>query len=119
MMVELPVNIILMEDFIKIGIDGVSIGSNDLTMLVEGTDRDNAEVASAFNERSPAVAWAINRVIKICSKNKVTVSICGQAPSEYPDFVEELVKMGITSVSANPDAVYRVKEAIMAAEKRI
>jgi pyruvate,water dikinase len=119
MMVELPVNVILMEEFIQAGIDGVSIGSNDLTMLMEGTDRDNAEVSASFNERSPAIAWAIKRVIKECNKHNITVSICGQAPSEYSDFVESLVKMGITSISANPDAVYRVKESIINAERKL
>jgi len=119
MMVELPVNVILMEDFIKVGLDGVSIGSNDLTMLILGTDRDNSEVAQSFDERSPAIAWAIKRVIKICSKHSVSVSICGQAPSEYEDFVENLVRMGITSISANPDAIYRVKNVIIKTEKEI
>lgn len=119
MMVELPVNVILMEDFIKVGIDGVSIGSNDLTMLVEGTDRDNSEVAQAYDERSPAVYWALKRVVKICAKNGVSSSICGQAPSTYDDLVEELVKLGITSVSVNPDAVNRVRNVILEAEKKI
>ena len=119
MMVELPVNVILLEDFIKVGLDGVSIGSNDLTMLTLGTDRDNSEVSRAFDERSPAIAWAIKRVITICGKYGITVSICGQAPSEYEDFVENLVKMGITSISANPDAVYRVKNVIINTEKKI
>jgi len=119
MMVELPVNVILMEEFIKVGLDGVSIGSNDLTMLVEGTDRDNSEVAQAFDERSEAIAWAIKRVIKICGKYNISVSICGQAPSEYEDFVENLVKMGITSISANPDAIYRVKNVIIKTEKDV
>ncbi len=117
MMVELPVNVILMEDFIKIGLDGVSIGSNDLTMLVEGTDRDNSEVAQAFDERSPAIAWAIKRVIKICGKYGISVSICGQAPSEYEDFAESLVRMGITSISVNPDAIYRIKNVIIKTER--
>ena len=119
MMVELPVNVILLEDFIKIGLDGVSIGSNDLTMLILGTDRDNSEVAQSFDERSPAIAWAIKRVIKICGKYNISVSICGQAPSEYEDFVENLVRMGITSISANPDAIYRVKNVIIKTEKDI
>lgn len=119
MMVELPVNVILIDDFLKIGLDGVSIGSNDLTMLTEGTDRDNPEVAVSFNERSPAILWAIKRVIRKCQAAGVAVSICGQAPSEYPDFTQELVKMGITSISVNPDAVYRVKEAIIEAEKHV
>jgi pyruvate,water dikinase len=119
MMVELPVNVILMEDFIKVGLDGVSIGSNDLTMLVEGTDRDNSEVAQAFDERSPSIAWAVKRVIKICGKYGISVSICGQAPSEYEDFAENLVKMGITSISVNPDAIYRIKNVIVNTERKI
>lgn len=119
MMVELPVNVILMEEFIKVGLDGVSIGSNDLTMLIEGTDRDNSEVSGAFDERSEAIAWAIKRVIKICGKHNISVSICGQAPSEYVDFVENLVRMGITSISANPDAIYRVKDVIIKTEKNV
>lgn len=118
MMVELPVNVISIEDFIKVGIDGVSIGSNDLTMLIEGTDRDNSEVAQAFDERSPAIYWAIKRVIKFCQKSNVTVSICGQAPSTYDDLVEFLVKEGITSISVNPDAINRVRQVIADTEKR-
>ncbi len=119
MMVELPVNVIMLEEFIKIGIDGVSIGSNDLTMLVLGTDRDNSEVSKAFDERSEAVIWSIKRVIKICSKYGKTVSICGQAPSQYDDFVANLVKMGITSISVNPDAIYRVKDVIVGSEREL
>ena len=119
MMVELPVNVILMEDFIKVGLDGVSIGSNDLTMLVEGTDRDNSDVSTAFDERSPAISWSIKRVIKICGKYNISVSICGQAPSEYEDFAQDLVKMGITSISVNPDAIYRIKNVIVNTERNI
>lgn len=119
MMVELPVNVILLEEFIKVGIDGVSVGSNDLTMLLLGTDRDNDEVARVFDERSPAVKWALKRVIKICNKYKITSSICGQAPSVYMDLVEDLVKMGITSISVNPDAVNRVREVIAETERKI
>ncbi|MEK7112747.1 MAG: phosphoenolpyruvate synthase [Patescibacteria group bacterium] len=113
MMVELPVNVILLEEFMKVGIDGVSIGSNDLTMLITGTDRDNESVATAFDERSPAVLWALKRVVKTCAKNGVTSSICGQAPSTYDDLVSELIKMGISSVSINPDAVNRVRRVIL------
>jgi pyruvate,water dikinase len=119
MMVELPVNVILLEEFIKVGIDGVSIGSNDLTMLILGTDRDNAEVASAFNERSPAVLWALERIIKTCNKNGVTSSICGQAPSQYDDLVQKLVEYGITSISVNPDSVDRARGLIYEAEKKV
>lgn len=119
LMVELPVNVILIEDFIKVGIDGVSIGSNDLTMLITGTDRDNSEVAQAFNERSPAVLWALEKTVKACRKHGVTSSICGQAPSSYDDLVGYLVDLGITSVSVNPDAVGRVQKVVYEAERKI
>ncbi|OGG32349.1 phosphoenolpyruvate synthase, partial [Candidatus Gottesmanbacteria bacterium RIFCSPLOWO2_02_FULL_38_8] len=99
MMVEIPSNVILLDQFCQVGIDGVSIGSNDLTMLILGTDRDNTEVSPEFDERNDAVMWAIERVIKICHQYKVTSSICGQAPSDYPELVEKLVSWGITSMS--------------------
>jgi pyruvate,water dikinase len=119
MMVELPINVILLEEFIAVGVDGVSIGSNDLTMLLLGTDRDNAEVASAFNERSPAVLWALERIIKTCHKHGITSSICGQAPSQYDDLVQKLVDFGITSISVNPDSVDRARNLIYEAEKKV
>lgn len=119
MMVEIPVNVIQIEDFIKVGIDGVSIGSNDLTMLMQGTDRDNSEVAQEFNERSPAVLWALKRVITKCAAAGVTTSICGQAPSEYEDLVKKLVRWGITSLSINPDSINRVRGVVAEAEKDI
>lgn len=118
MMVEIPSNVILLEDFIKIGIDGVSIGSNDLTMLIMGIDRDNDEVAKIFNERDPAVLWALEKVITTCHKYKISCSICGQAPSSYPDLVEKLIKWGISSVSVNPDAVDITREIIYQAENK-
>ncbi len=118
MMVEIPTNVILIEEFIKVGIDGVSIGSNDLTMLIQGTDRDNAEVSPEFDERSPAVLWALKRVISKCLDAGVTTSICGQAPSQYDDLVEKLVRWGVTSVSINPDAVNRVRGVIAEAERK-
>lgn len=119
MMVEIPVNVIQIDDFIKVGIDGVSIGSNDLTMLIEGTDRDNSEVAREFNERTPAMLWALRRVIRKCSAAGVTSSICGQAPSEYEDLVKKLVRWGITGISVNPDSIDRVRGVVAAAEKDI
>src|SRR3990167_7234038 len=119
MMVEIPTNVILIDKFIEVGIDGVSIGSNDLTMLITGTDRDNAEVASAFNERSPAVTWALRRVIRKCNKAGVTSSICGQAPSQYPELVKKLVSYGITSISVNPDAIDISRKMIYEAEKEV
>ncbi|MFZ5366387.1 MAG: phosphoenolpyruvate synthase [Patescibacteria group bacterium] len=119
MMVEIPTNVILLEDFIKVGIDGVSIGSNDLTMLILGIDRDNSEVAKIFNEQDPAVLWALEKIIKTCHKYKITSSICGQAPSLYPELVEKLVKWGITSISVNPDAIDQVREIVYQAEKNV
>jgi len=119
MMCEIPSNVILLEDFLKVGIDGVSIGSNDLTMLLLGTDRDNSEVASVFDERNPAVLWALEKIIKTCRKEGVACSICGQGPSEYPDLVEKLVEYGISSISVNPDAIERTRELVYAAEGRI
>lgn len=117
MMVEIPANVILLEDFLEVGIDGVSIGSNDLTMLILGIDRDNSEVAVNFNERDPAVLWALEKTIKTCHKFGVTSGICGQAPSEYPDLVEKLVDWGISSISVNPDAIENTREIIHHAEK--
>lgn len=119
MMVELPVNIIMLDEFIKVGIDGISIGSNDLTMLIQGTDRDNSTVATEFNEMSPEVIWAIKKAIKTCNKYGVTSSICGQAASTYNDMIEILVRAGITSISVNPDAVTRVRGMIHSAESKI
>src|SRR5205085_8072679 len=85
MMVEIPSNVILLDDFIEAGIDGVSIGTNDLTMLILGTDRDNSEVASEFDERNEAVSWALKKVIETAHKHKITASICGQSVSVYPE----------------------------------
>jgi pyruvate, water dikinase len=119
MMVEIPSNVILLDDFCKEGIDGVSIGSNDLTMLILGTDRDNTEVAPEFDERNPAVTWAIEKVVKTCNKYGVTSSICGQAPSDYPELVEKLVEWGITSMSVNVDAVDHVRETVYDLEQKM
>jgi pyruvate,water dikinase len=119
MMVEIPANVILLDEFLDTGIDGVSIGSNDLTMLILGTDRDNAEVASQFDERNPAVLWALEKIVKTCTKRKVMCGICGQAPSEYPELVEKLVEWGITSISVNPDAIDRTREIVYHSEKKV
>lgn len=118
LMVEIPSNVILLEDFIEVGIDGVSIGSNDLTMLILGVDRDNAQLKNVFNEQNPAVLWAIERTIKTCQKYKISSSICGQAPSTYPELVEKLVEWGITSISVNPDAIETTRQIIYQAEKK-
>lgn len=119
LMVEVPSNVILLEKFAQVGIDGVSIGSNDLTMLILGVDRDNDEVAAEFDERNEAVMWALEKVVKTCHKCSLTSSICGQAPSVYPEITEKLVEWGITSVSVNPDMIDLTREIVYTAEKRL
>lgn len=119
MMVEIPSNVILLDQFIEQGIDGISIGSNDLTMLILGTDRDNSDVAPEFNEENPAVLWALEHVIKTTHKYKITSSLCGQAPSQKPYLLEYLVKWGITSISVSPDAIDTTREIVAEIEKKI
>jgi len=118
MMVEIPSNVILLDDFIDVGIDGVSIGSNDLTMLVLGTDRDNNLVAEAFNEQNKAVLWALERVITRAKARKITSSLCGQVASQYPELVKKLIEWGITSVSVSPDVIDTTRTLIANIEKR-
>jgi len=118
MMAEIPSNVILLEDFIKVGIDGVSIGSNDLTMLILGIDRDNETVAPAFNEQDKAVLWALEKIIRTSHKYQITCSICGQAPSVYPELTQKLVDWGISSISVSPDAIEACRELVYQAEKR-
>jgi len=105
-MCEIPSNIILIKKFLNI-FDGMSIGSNDLTQLVLGLDRDNAQIAHIGDERNEAVKEMISKVIKICKEKKKYCGICGQAPSDFPDFAEFLVKEGIESMSLNPDTVIK------------
>ena len=105
-MCEVPSNVILAEEFSKI-FDGFSIGSNDLTQLTLGLDRDSEIVASIYDERNEAVKSMIREVIKKAKKNKRKIGICGQAPSDFPDFAKFLVKEGIDSISLNPDSVIK------------
>ena len=117
-MAEIPSNIILADKFSQY-IDGFSVGSNDLTMLILGADRDNERVAPIFDERDLAVRRAIKHLIEVAHKHGKTVSICGQAPSVYPDFTEFLIRAGIDSVSVNPDAVKSTKKLVAQVEQRI
>ncbi len=117
-MVEVPASALELEEFIKIGIDGVSIGTNDLTMMLLGVDRDSAEVAHLYDERSDAVMSVLEYVVEVCAKYDILCSICGQAASDYPELVEKLVAKGLTSVSINPDAVNRTRELIHEIEKK-
>ena len=118
-MVEVPSTVFLIDMFCQEGIDGVSIGSNDLTQLILGIDRDNTTLAKGFDERNDAVLRAIKHVIETCNKYGVTVSLCGQAPSVYPEFAEKLVEFGITSMSVNPDAIERTRQIVASAEQKI
>lgn len=119
MMAEIPSNILLIDDFINAGIDGISIGSNDLTMLTLGVDRDNQEVAHEFNEMDPAVLKGLEIIIRAGIKHRIPVSICGQAPSNYPSLVDHLVKWGVTSISVSPDAIDNTRRYIHRAEQEI
>jgi len=119
MMCEVPSNVILLEDFIKVGIDGISIGSNDLTQLTLGIDRDSAKLAASFDERNEAVMISIEKVVRTCKAKGVTCSICGQAPSVYPEITEKLVEWGITSVSVSPDMIDVTRDIIANAEKKL
>ena len=119
MMCEIPSNVILLEQFIKVGIDGISIGSNDLTQLTLGVDRDNNTLAKTFDERDDSVVLSIEYVIKTCRKHNVTCSICGQAPSVYPEITEMMVKAGTTSVSVTSDMIIQTKKIIASVEKRL
>jgi pyruvate,water dikinase len=116
-MVEVPSTVFLIDEFLKY-VDGVSIGSNDLTQLTLGVDRDNQNLSELFDERNPAVLKAMEIVIKACRKYNKTVSICGQAPSVYESIVEFLVKHGITSISVNPDAIEKTRQLIAKVEQR-
>jgi len=119
MMVEVPSNIFLMEKFLSVGIDGISIGSNDLTQLILGIDRDSAKLASTFDERNEAVMIALERAITVARSMGVTASICGQAPSVYPELTEKLVSWGITSISVSPDMIGTTREIIARAEAKL
>jgi pyruvate,water dikinase len=115
-MCEIPSNVILAEEFADI-FDGFSIGSNDLTQLILGVDRDSEIVAPIFDERNAAVKKMIAQVIGVCRAKKRKIGICGQAPSDYPDFAQFLVEQGIDSISLNPDTVLKTTMAILEKEK--
>jgi pyruvate,water dikinase len=119
MMCEVPSNVILLDKFIAVGIDGISIGSNDLTQLTLGIDRDSAKLAASFDERNEAVMISIEKVVKTCKKLGVTCSICGQAPSVYPEITQKLVEWGVTSVSVSPDMIDVTRDIIAAAEAKL
>jgi len=105
-MAEIPANALLIKEFLEI-FDGMSIGSNDLAQLVLGIDRDNAGLAKIGNENNEAVKKMIKDIIQACRQQNKYVGICGQAPSDYPEFADFLVQAGITALSLNPDSVIK------------
>ena len=115
-MCEIPSNVVLINEFLNI-FDGVSIGSNDLAQLVLGLDRDNAQIAKIADERNDAVKKMIAEVVAACNRRKKYCGICGQAPSDFPEFAQFLVKEGIESISLNPDTV--IKTILNLAKKNV
>jgi pyruvate,water dikinase len=118
MMCEIPSNVIMADEFAEV-FDGFSIGSNDLTQLLLGLDRDSEKVSHIFDERDPSVKKMIQLVIERAKKNGRKIGICGQAPSDYPEFAEFLVRCGIDSISLNPDTVIKTTDRILQVEKEL
>ena len=118
-MAEVPSIVHRLESYAALGVTGVSIGSNDLTQLMLGVDRDSELCAPLFDERDAAVLAAIEQIIAGCRHLSLTCSICGQAPSRYPEYVEQLIRWGIDSISVNPDAINLSRRHIAAAERKI
>jgi pyruvate,water dikinase len=117
-MCEIPSNVILADEFLNV-VDGFSIGTNDLTQLTLGVDRDSELVAHVYDERNEAVKRLVKQVIEVCNKRGKYIGICGQAPSDYVDFAEFVVQCGIHSMSLNPDTVIKTTIAIAQLEKRL
>jgi pyruvate, water dikinase len=116
-MCEIPSNVILAKEFAE-RFDGFSIGSNDLTQLTLGVDRDSSELAGLFDEQDEAVKWMIHSVIEAAHQAGAKVGLCGQAPSDHPEFAEFLVECGIDSMSVSPDSFLAVKERVAATEAK-
>jgi pyruvate, water dikinase len=118
-MAEVPSVLFLLPEYVKAGVQGISIGTNDLTQLLLGVDREQGQLASSFDERHPAVMSAVAQLIRMAKSALIPCSICGQAPALYPEIIDKLVEWGITSISVEPEAVERTYKAIARAEQRI
>ncbi|MCB0924888.1 MAG: phosphoenolpyruvate synthase [Mycobacterium sp.] len=118
-MAEVPSVVYWLPEYVGMGVDGVSIGSNDLTQLMLGVDRDSDLCAELYDESDAAVLDAIGQIIATARRLGITASLCGQAPSSRPDFAEHLVRMGITSISVTPDVAERTRRNVAAAERRL
>ncbi|WP_414543685.1 putative PEP-binding protein [Nostoc sp. CCY0012] len=119
MMAEVPSVLFLLPEYVKAGVAGISIGTNDLTQLLLGVDREQGQLTTVFNERHPAVIKAIAQLIQMAKNAGIPCSICGQAPAIYPEIIDQLVQLGITSISVEPEAVERTYRAIARAEQRL
>jgi pyruvate,water dikinase len=117
-MCEIPNNVLLIDRFAST-VDGFSIGSNDLTQLTLGVDRDSEIVAFDYDERDEGVKLMIRMAVEGCARNKIHSGLCGQAPSDYPDMAEYLVEIGIDSISLNPDTVIKTTQRILELERRL
>lgn len=118
-MAEVPSVLFLLPEYVEAGVQGISIGTNDLTQLLLGVDRDQAVLAKSFDERHPVVMKAISQLIEISKTEGIPCSICGQAPALYPEMIEKLVQWGITSISVEPEALKRTYQAIFRAEQSL
>ncbi|MBD2435469.1 putative PEP-binding protein [Nostoc sp. FACHB-110] len=118
-MAEVPSVLFLLPDYVKAGVEGISIGTNDLTQLLLGVDREQGQLTKVYDERHPAVMGAIAQLIQMATKAGIPCSICGQAPAMYPEIIDQLVEWGITSISVEPEAVERTHKAIARAEQRL
>jgi len=118
-MAEVPSILFLLPEYVKAGVQGISIGTNDLTQLLLGVDRDQGQLAAVFDERHPAVRQAITQLIQQARQANIPCSICGQAPALYPELIDALVRWGITSISVEVDALLPTHTAIVRAEKRL
>ena len=118
-MAEVPSVLFLLPEYIKAGVAGISIGTNDLTQLLLGIDREQGKLGTIFDESHPAVMAAIAQLIKMAQSGGIPCSICGQAPVLYPEIIDQLIAWGITSISVEPEAVERTYQAIARAEQRL
>ncbi|MBD2593412.1 phosphoenolpyruvate synthase [Nostoc spongiaeforme FACHB-130] len=118
-MAEVPSVLFLLPEYVKAGVAGISIGTNDLTQLLLGVDREQGQLTKIFDERHPAVMGAIAQLIQMAKNADIPCAICGQAPALYPEIIDKLVEWGITSISVEPEAVERTHYAIARAEHRL
>lgn len=119
MMAEVPSNVILIQDFLAAGVDGISLGSSDLTQLMLGVDRDNPKMSSDFDERNPAVVAALTHIVRACRQKNIPVSLSGEAAGTRPELIEDLLAAGLTSLSVDADALRATRQLITSIERQM